>query len=73
MKTARIEAYGIEYDTDGVSVAFLRDQGAYLPESLWLEVECEEITEDNSTEIADAISDATGFCVLSFNFRAFAS
>lgn len=74
MKTARVLATEIEYDTDGVSVAHLKNEGAYLPSEIWLEVETEEPQSlAHSTEIADAISDVTGFCVLSFQFKAFAS
>jgi hypothetical protein len=71
-KTARVHAFDIEYDTDGVSVQWLRNEGANLPSEMWLDVETDEITEGNSSEIAEAISDVTGFCVLTFNFHAFA-
>jgi hypothetical protein len=69
MKTANVTVTEIEYDTDGVSVEYLRDQGAYLPSILHLEVDMEN-AEDGFPEIADAISDVTGFCVLSFQFNA---
>lgn len=72
MKKARVLAYEIEYDTDGVSVEFLRREGCFLPSELWLDVEMNEITDDNSHEIADAISDVTGWCVNTFQFRAYA-
>lgn len=68
MKTARVLATQIEYDTDGVSPDWLRAEGADLPKSLWLEVETDD---DMEEQIADAISDVTGFCVLSFQFEAF--
>lgn len=72
-KTTRIFAFEIEYDTDGISVEFLRNEGCNLPSELWVEVEAGEINEDNSHEIADAISDCTGWCVNTFQFKAFAN
>ena len=69
MKTCNITASEIQYDTDGVSVEHLRNEGAYLPDTLCLEVDWDG-TEEGSHTIADAISDVTGFCVLSFNFNA---
>lgn len=71
MKTIRVLAYEIEYDTDGVSVQYLRNQGAYLPQELWLNVNVDDITEEKSNEIADAISDVTGWCVNTFQFKAY--
>ena len=69
MKTAFVNVSEIEYDTDGVSVEYLREQGAYLPDALSVEVDLVN-AEDGLPEIADAISDVTGFCVLSFQFQA---
>lgn len=71
MKTTKILAYEIEYDTDGVSLEHLRNEGAYLPEEMYLEVEMDEVNDANSHYIADAISDCTGWCVNSFQFKAF--
>jgi tetrahydromethanopterin S-methyltransferase subunit A len=71
MKTARVIVTEIEYDTDDVSVEHLRDEGAYLPDELVLEVDMEN-SEDAEEEIADAISDVTGFCVISFEYKAYA-
>lgn len=72
MKTLRVLAFDIQYDTDDVSVDWLRDQGAYLPNAVMLEVDWDG-TEDGSYAVADAISDVTGFCVLSFDFKAYTS
>lgn len=73
MKTARVFVYDIEYETDGVSVEFLRSEGCFLPAELWLDVEIESVTDESLHEIADAISDCTGWCVNTFQFRAYAA
>ena len=72
MKNARVIATHIQYDTDGVSVEWLKAEGAYLPEELALGVQVGE-SEDIESAIADAISDVTGWCVQSFQFQAFAN
>lgn len=71
MKNTYVKVTEIEYDTDGVSVSYLRDQGAYLPDELNVEVDLQN-AEDGYPEIADVISEVTGFCVLSFQYQAFA-
>lgn len=70
MKTFKVLAFDIEYDTDGVSVDWLRNEGANLPEELWLEVDAEAL-EDCANGVADAISELTGWCVNTFNYKAF--
>jgi hypothetical protein len=69
MKTTLVKVSEIEYDTDGVSIDWLKSKGAFLPSEMNLEVELTD-AENGFPEIADAISDATGFCVLSFRYLA---
>ena len=57
-KMAEIEAYEIEYDTDGKDVD--------LPKSMRFMVNLLDIDED---EIADLISDKTGWLVKTFQWR----
>jgi hypothetical protein len=68
-KTALVRVSEIQYDIDGVSVASLTNEGAFLPSEMEIEVELTD-PENGFPEIADAISDATGFCVLSFQYLA---
>ena len=70
MKNAIVYVSAIQYDTDGVSVSFLRNEGAYLPDELEFDVGLSENPETWEDDVADAISDVTGFCVLSFQFDA---
>jgi hypothetical protein len=68
-KTALVSVSEIQYHTDGVSVEWLKGEGAFLPSEMDIEVELTD-AENGFPEIADAISDATGFCVLSFQYLA---
>ncbi len=54
----KIKAYDIEYDTDGIDVD--------LPNELTFDIEDQDFVPEY--ELADAISDKTGFCVFSFQF-----
>ena len=51
-------AYDIDYDTDGIEVD--------LPSELVLELDDDA---DPSLELADAISNETGYCVNAFQFE----
>lgn len=64
----KIKAIGIEYDLDEED----GDQAELsLPNEMIIdlgEFSLDDVTEDNSTEIADKISEKTGFCVLNFDY-----
>lgn len=57
-KMVEIEAYEIEYDTDG--------EGVDLPKSMRFMIDSLDIDED---EMADLISDKTGWLVKTFKWR----
>lgn len=64
----KIKVTEIEYDIDETD----RDSVADLPAEMVLDLEhlgIDDVTEDNSSEIADAISDRTGFCVRTFYYE----
>ena len=54
----QVKAFNIKYDTDGAKIK--------LPSELSFTVDDEF---DPSMELADAISDKTGWCVFSFDFE----
>ena len=69
----KIECYEIEWDTDGdeeVLKHLPRTVIVDLHDVEWLEDnDTFEITEDNSSDIADYLSDQYGFCVFTFQYR----
>ena len=54
----KVKAFNIVYDTDGLKVR--------LPKTLAFEVDSDFSPE---YDLADLISDHTGWCVVSFNYR----
>lgn len=57
----QIKAFNIQYDTDGVKV-----KG--LPQELWFEID-DDPDFDPATELADLISNKTGWCVFGYDFE----
>lgn len=62
-----VRAIDIEWDTTDEGDAVMPPQ---LPDTdLVFVYGITDVTEDNSSEIADALSDKYGFCVLTFNYQ----
>lgn len=57
---AKVKVFDIDYDTDGMRVK--------LPKTLIIDVDDDDI-EDFDLVGADYISDITGWCVFSFNYK----
>lgn len=63
----KIKCIDIEWDTDHDKEVF-----DSLPQEVEVDLDelgLEDVTEDNSSEIADHLSDRFGFCLWSFNYQ----
>lgn len=66
----KINCIDIEWDTDGDEEIL-----ATLPTEVIVDLneiegfEDEDVTEENSSDIADYLSDEYGFCIFSFNYQ----
>ena len=62
-KTIRVKCSDIIWDTDGN-----KKIAKALPQCCYVDIEDYEEDDDLDEEIADALSDLTGFCVEGFNY-----
>ena len=68
MKNSLVQIWKIKYDTDGVSKAFLEDQGCELPENLQLQVMLPEDCGLWTSLVSESIYEETEFYPESFEF-----
>lgn len=68
----KIKVIDIEWDTDGdeeVLAALPTEIVVDFADIDWLDGTPDDVTEDNSSDIADYLSDQYGFCVNSFDYQ----
>lgn len=69
MKNSLVKIWNIKYDTDGVSEAFLKDQGQELQKNLQLQVELPEDCGQWTSLVSEAIYEEVTFYPDSFEFE----